>query len=77
LIGLVFVAGCAVGGASSGFVVPPARAQDQQRFDYFCFEARTPDDVMQKARQAGAQGWELAASTGSTGYYVWCFKRPI
>ena len=82
-IALVFVAGCAVGGASSRFVVPPASAQQAAtltKWDYTCFAQDTAyspsamaTDVTSKSKQAGAQGWEMGAVFNG----VWCFKRPM
>ncbi|HKO46477.1 MAG TPA: hypothetical protein VJV79_02060 [Polyangiaceae bacterium] len=82
-IALVFVAGCAVGGASARFVVPPANAQQAAtltKWEYMCFgviESHEPDEVVPKAQAAGAQGWEMVAvySLEQTHYGNWCFKR--
>lgn len=79
-IALVFVLGCVVGGASSHFVVPPARAQvDTGRWEYFCFSGNVdPTDMMLRLNEAGAQGWELQSSTpiGSIGSSAsHCMKR--
>ena len=74
-VGLVFLVGCAVGGAASRFAVPPASAQQAAsgtRLEYFCFDETLAPSVMHKANPAGAQGWELVAAAGTT----WCFKRP-
>ena len=84
-IAAVFLVGCAVGGASARFVVPPANAQQHAggftTWEYFCFETDDLDDVGPKANQAGREGWELAAagpnaSMGNT-TQIWCFKRPM
>ena len=79
LIGLVFLAGCAVGGASSQLVVPKANAQNVQRWHYFCFETvADPEEVNTKVKKAGAEGWELATSISfPDASMLWCFKRPM
>lgn len=79
LAGLVFLAGCAVGGASSQWVVPKANAQNAQRWNYFCFETVADlEEVNTKAKKAGAEGWELATSISfPDASMLWCFKRPI
>jgi hypothetical protein len=81
-VALVFVAGCAVGGASARFVVPSASAQQAAtltKWEYMCFggEIRV-DEVEVKAKAAGAQGWEMAGSLAppSSDGSSWCFKRP-
>jgi hypothetical protein len=79
-IGLVFLVGCAVGGAASRFVVPPASAQQaatQTRWEYFCFfNNERPEAVAESANRAGSQGWEMVTS-GSQFTTTWCFKRPL
>jgi hypothetical protein len=80
-IALVFVAGCAVGGASARFVVPPANAQQAAtltKWEYVCFEGEIDiTKVQTKANAAGAQGWEMAGSLNPTSNDAgWCFKRP-
>ncbi|MBC8133508.1 MAG: hypothetical protein H7X95_11055 [Deltaproteobacteria bacterium] len=83
VLGAVFVIGCAVGGASSHFVVPPARAgTNPTRWEYYCLETGE-EGFLQKCNQLGAQGWEMAAGAGAgagTGWdktmkLTWCFKR--
>src|SRR5262245_27029376 len=74
-IEMVFLVGCAVGGASSRFVVPPANAQqaaNTTRWEYFCIDGFNPTE---KANQAGAQGWEMVAVGGGQPNATWCFKR--
>jgi hypothetical protein len=77
-IGLVFLVGCAVGGASSRFVVPPASAQQAAtltRWEYFCANGSVDD-----ADKSGAQGWELVQLSmldRRTFDSIWCFKRPL
>jgi len=75
-ISLVFVAGCAVGGASARFVVPPASAQQAAtltKWEYLCQGMRY-DGTVGPANRAGAQGWELV--TYDPGAGIACFKRP-
>jgi hypothetical protein len=79
VVGLVFLVGCAVGGAASRFAVPPASAQQAAtltRWEYFCIEEYAARDVTTRANTAGAQGWELVAVGGDNIYVNWCFKRP-
>lgn len=82
-VAAVFLAGCAVGGASSRFFVPAASAQQTAtltRWEYTCFEEYGAHAVAEKARLEGAEGWELAGvSSGTTSLgnnVTWCFKRP-
>jgi hypothetical protein len=75
-VGLVFLVGCAVGGAASRFAVPSASAQQaatMTRWEYFCVEGFDPTE---KANQAGSQGWEMVAVGGGAHNGTWCFKRP-
>jgi hypothetical protein len=76
LVALIFIAGCATGGVASQFVVPPARAQDTQKWDYMCFGANV-DGITGKAKQAGAEGWELVTGAGLQQSGIWCFRRPL
>ena len=74
-IALVFVAGCAVGGASARFVVPPASAQQAvtlTKWEYRCFTSLDSKKTAELANILGAQGWELATATNNE----WCSKRP-
>jgi hypothetical protein len=76
-VGLVFLVGCAVGGAASRFSVPPASAQQaaaMTRWEYFCFDMINPTE---KANQAGSQGWEMVAVASDQARSVWCFKRAM
>jgi hypothetical protein len=76
-VSVVFVAGC-VAGASS-MAVPKARAAyvEEQRWAYFCFDARTADDVHFKANAAGARGWDMvSAAANAEGDIIWCFRQP-
>ncbi len=75
--GLVFLAGCAVGGASSQLVVPKANAQNVQRWDYFCIDAEAKvEDVTRTVKKVGVEGWEMVGNVGPQSYAV-CFKRPM
>jgi len=78
LIALVFLAGCAVGGASSQLVVSQATAKSTvQRWDYMCFTPGT-NKITDKAKEAGRHGWEMvAAGSNLRASAVWCFKRPL
>jgi hypothetical protein len=77
-VGVVFLVGCAVGGASGRFIVPPASAQQASvtRWEYFCFEESRAEGVSEKIAPAGAQGWELVTAGSRGGVLVWCLKRP-
>jgi hypothetical protein len=79
-IALVFLAGCAVGGASSQLVahVPPARAgAPVTRWEYHCVGAGLD------FKPLGEQGWELATAVAkfdsmvTTSETRYCFKRPL
>jgi len=78
-VAAVFLAGCAVGGASSRFVVPPASAQQATtltKWDYVCFEALGMKSSEKRANAAGAEGWEMVGSLSLGENSGWCFKRP-
>lgn len=45
-------------------------------WSYLCFEARGPAEVMEKANQAGARGWEMVAATSGDRASTWCFRQP-
>ena len=74
-IALVFIAGCAVGGASARFVVPPANAQQATltKWEYLC-PAMPFNAAAEAANKAGAEGWELVNYDPKAG--IGCFKRP-
>jgi len=74
-IGIVFLVGCAVGGAASRVAVPPASAQQAAsltRWEYMCQEAGNLEQSVQAAKEAGSQGWEVVGFPKLT---TWCFKR--
>ena len=58
-------------------MVPAARAQSTQRWDYFCFEETGEESVTKKAKAAGVQGWEMVAYGGPPAAILACFKRPL
>jgi hypothetical protein len=76
-VGLVFLVGCAVGGAASRFTVPPASAQQAAsltKWEYF--EIDFDGDrasTLRKVNEAGAQGWEAFFHGDSGRYYM---RRP-
>ena len=75
VIGAVFLAGCAVGGASSRFVVPPASAQQAAtltKWEYLYVEVGSMGAGDKQSQAAGMQGWEMVQFSGS--YMI--FKRP-
>ena len=81
LIALVFLAGCAFGGASSQWAAPPAVAQDAptgtseaatvvsgsaaERWDYYCFDETNYGKVTQRTKIYGQQGWRLRSAAGA------------
>jgi hypothetical protein len=76
-VSAVFAVGCVAG--ASNFVVPKANAAyvEEQRWAYFCFDAKTSDDVHFKANAAGARGWEMVSAAGTPdGNVIWCFRQP-
>ena len=85
-IALVFITGCAVGGASARFVVPPASAQQATsltKWEYMCFvpEAThmfdgTVANGVKSANASGVQGWEMVGGVSAAEGGAWCFKRP-
>ncbi len=78
-VAAVFLAGCAVAGASARFVVPPASAQQAAtltKWDYLCFNEYETEKVQSNAKAAGVEGWEMSASMNHGNCESWCFKRP-
>lgn len=69
-----FAMGCV---AARAFVVPPARAQGVQRWEYLCIREGLAEELATKANKAGAQGWELVGGGTAMGWANWCFKRPL
>ncbi len=83
-VAAVFLVGCAVGGASSRFLVPAASAQQAAtltKWEYGCKSAQeggfTPTNKIPAYMSAkmGAEGWE-AVMVPSSIDGLWCFKRP-
>ena len=78
-VAVVFLAGCAVGGASNQIMVPKASAQQAatlQRWENRCVEP-TWGDMNAVAAKFGAEGWEMFAANGlGDGNILLCFKRP-
>ena len=73
-VAAVFLAGCAVGGASSRLVVPKANAQQTAalpKWEYSCSAESGADDIATMSNKLGAEGWEMAA----VDHNRWCFKR--
>jgi len=78
---LLFVLGCAVGGAASQLVVPPARAGTTPiRWEYLCTNGATAEQM----NQVGAAGWELVTAVPLNPGGGWrdadlgfCFKRAL
>jgi hypothetical protein len=80
-VALVFLVGCAVGGAAGRLVVPPASAQQvaagMPRWEYFCTEDRDANGFAPEANRAGREGWEIAGFSNRGIYSYWCFKRRL
>ena len=75
LIAVVFLAGCAVGGASSQLVAP-ASAYKGPKWHTQCFEFGDYADeeaVQKTANRLGPEGYEMAGAAEK----IWCFKRPM
>ena len=80
-----FLFGCATGGAAS-HLVPAAVAQNAgpprggPRWSYYCMKEDDVTSISDIANRAGANGWELVASSLAGGHDlsspIWCFKRP-
>ena len=70
-LSVAFVIGC----VAAPLVIPPLSAQQAggQRWQYFCFNERSAEDVTPLANRAGRDGWEMVAA----GLEAWCFKRPL
>ena len=84
VIGMVFLLGCAVGGASSRLAVPLARAgTNPTRWEYHCIDGTA--ELVPNSNKMGEQGWEMVAGAGagsgskigSANEFIWCFKRPV
>lgn len=80
LVGVVFLAGCAVGGVSSQLVVPKASAQQAAtltKWEVTCFEENNDERAVFAANERGEERWELVtAETTRDSLSRWCFKRP-
>lgn len=77
MVAAVFLAGCAVGGGASQFVVPKASAQQATlpALQYLCVERGSDaEGLTRDANKLAAQRWELSESLPNLG--VWCWKRP-
>jgi hypothetical protein len=81
-IGLVFLAGCVVGGVSSQVVAPPARADGPgTRWEYFCMsQSAEENSAAGGLNAAGAKGWELVSASPQGQYAMTmtlCMKRQL
>lgn len=74
LVALVFLAGCAVGGASSR-LVEPAQAYKGTRWLYRCVDVggQQAPEVERRLNRFGTEGYELVVATNVFA----CFKWPI
>lgn len=76
-LAVAYVVGCATARVAP---TPMAVAQapvGMSRWEYFCTDGYNADTIMQRANQAGAEGWEMVGGVGSTRVPgLWCFKRP-
>jgi hypothetical protein len=77
----VFIAGCMIGGATSGVLERSARASGSQRWEYNCLA--TFRGITDASNKLGELGWEMVAGAGTAPgngmgvpEYVFCFKRP-
>jgi hypothetical protein len=68
---IAFVAGCA-GSAAAKLVVPPARAQNVQRWEYLAHSDVARIESAEWKR-LGEEGWDLAGVSGA----LYIFKRPL
>lgn len=83
LLVLAFAAGCGAAATTVPFVIPPARAQNVQRWETLCVTknsmnaSRTSEAITQIGNEAGAQGWEpVGVTSGNVTIMTICFKRP-
>jgi hypothetical protein len=88
LIGLVFLLGCATGGAASHLAVPKANAQQARQLSKWEYTCRAPRETDETAtalgNRLGAEGWELATvragavtpTLGGGDPDIYCYKRP-
>lgn len=76
-VAMVFLVGCAVGGASGRFIVPPANAQQVAvtKWEYTCTPTPSREIPEFVTSKFGAKGWEVfyVSPPGIAG--LWCFKR--
>jgi hypothetical protein len=77
ILGIVFIVGCAMGGAAAQLVVPPVRAgSSPTRWEYQCALAEADAaGVTSALNKLGAEGWELvglvpANATGLNGGFL-------
>ena len=88
--GLLFVLGCAVGGAASQLAVAPSRADNPPaRWEYLCTQASpTPTSLTTHLNQMTGQGWDLVSTSpahlergtgagAATDAFVFCFRRAV
>jgi TolA-binding protein len=77
LLVLAFLLGCGATMVAQNYVVPPAKAQNVQRWEYTCTQANTDfvdfSEMNSVLNQHGAQGWELAQIQSQ----MVCFKRAL
>jgi hypothetical protein len=77
-VAAVFLAGCAVGGASSQLAVPKASAQQAAtltKWEHYCWIGSW-HELPEAANNSGAQGWEMVNFTRETTSVTACYKRP-
>ena|SRR5688572_20389395 len=86
---VVFLIGCATGGAASR-MVPPASAQQQaavsaQQFampvfahwEYRCEPVTRKEELEPLANSFGQAGWGMAGTYSGSQTGIFCFKRPL
>lgn len=88
-LGLLFVLGCAVGGAASQLAVAPGHAAPPARSEYLCTSASpTPSSLTAHLNQMASQGWDLVSTSpahlerepsagAATDAFVFCFRRAV
>ena len=78
-IALLFLGGCAVGGAAAQLAVPNARASKAQRWDHFCMvvDGNDPGELTRAMQKPEEDGFELVTAYATALQVTMaCFKRP-
>ena len=78
-VSAVFLLGCAMGEATSRFVVPPASAQQVAgltKWEYTCVKLDFDNVTPRIANDMGDARWEMFSVVSHNGWLRGCFKRP-